>query len=147
MPPSRVCEQRLQLRLWTSAMWKRWRADIFMQHAVNLRLSVCAVYIMAVQQDGRSPDPSEEVKSQAVVKPESNISAVLLQGKGQIKTLTEQGRVTRQRQGWVNFLSKRDGKDCQGLGYYRRDENAALTLILLMWRIYWAPNSIPIYIQ
>ena len=103
-------------RLWASAIWNRWCADIFMQHAVNLRLSVFTVYIMVVQWDGRSPDPSEEVKSRAVAEPESYISAVLLQGKGQIKTLTEQGRVTRQRQGWVNFLSKRDGEGCHGFG-------------------------------
>jgi hypothetical protein len=70
-----------------------------MHHAVNLLLLVYAVYIMPVQRDGRSPNPSEELKSRTVAEPESNISAVLLQGKGQIKTLTQQGRVTRQRQG------------------------------------------------
>ena len=69
---------------------------------------------MPVRRDGRSPNPSEELKSRTVAAPESNISSVLLQGKGQIKTLSEQGRVTRQRQGWVNFLSKRDDEGCQG---------------------------------
>lgn len=70
-----------------------------MHPAVNLLLSVYAVYIMSVRRDGSSPNPREELKSRTVVEPESNISAVLLHGKGQIKTLTEQGRVTRQRQG------------------------------------------------
>jgi hypothetical protein len=77
---------------------------------------VYAVYMMPVRRDGRSPNPSEKLKLRTVAEPDSNISAVLLQGKGQIKTLTEQGRVTRQRQGWVNFLSKRDDEGCQGFG-------------------------------
>jgi len=61
--------------------------------------SSCSIYIMPVRRDGRSPNPSEKLKSRTMAEPESNSSAALPHSKGQIKTLTEQCRVTRQRQG------------------------------------------------
>lgn len=51
---------------------------------------------MLVWRDGRSPNPNEELKSRTVAEPESNISTVLLHGKGQKDTqCSGQGNTTK----------------------------------------------------